>query len=478
MPVSSQYRPRSGFPSLGEGFADEVSAARFPLHRQRFRNQRAAHEVGLGELTHAEWEAHFAAFVPLPESLQRPLALRYHGHQFDVYNPDLGDGRGFLFAQLEDAHGRLMDLGTKGSGTTPWSRGGDGKLTLKGGVREVLATELLEALGVPTSRTFSLFETGEALMRGDEPSPTRSSVLVRLSHSHVRFGTFQRLAYLNDTKRLEALLEYAIAHYYPEVSPGPRRVHDFLAAVTRRAATLTASWMVAGFVHGVLNSDNMNITGESFDYGPYRFLPSYDGSFTAAYFDHQGLYSYGRQPTAVMTNLVRLAGSLKPLAPHLDLGASLAGFEATLHEETTKRVVARLGLRSRHEAGADESLVAAVYEFLEGSKVPYDRFFFDLYGGRQTLTLTGPAKHHYEGTKWAALARLLAQHEPVGTDVPSYFEGERPTTLVIEEIERIWEPIARENDWSLFHEKLEAIRDIPRLARDICVRVGHKSPSQ
>src|SRR5271170_7670008 len=140
-------------------------------------------------------------FEPLPGNLEKPLALRYHGHQFDVYNPALGDGRGFLFAQLQDDAGRLLDLGTKGSGQTPWSRGGDGRLTLKGGVREVLATEMLEALGVYTSKSFSLFETGEKLTRGDEPSPTRSSVLVRLGHSHIRIGTFQRLAALKDRPR-------------------------------------------------------------------------------------------------------------------------------------------------------------------------------------------------------------------------------------------------------------------------------------
>src|SRR5580658_2755265 len=185
MPVSPGYGPAPRITELGEGYYDEVRAAGFPQRILRFRHQRAAATVGLGDLTEAEWEASFALFEPLPDNLERPLALRYHGHQFDVYNPDLGDGRGFLYAQLEDDGGRLMDLGTKGSGQTPWSRGGDGRLTLKGGVREVLATSMLEALGVNTSKSWSLFETGEALVRGDEPSPTRSSVLVRLSHSHL-----------------------------------------------------------------------------------------------------------------------------------------------------------------------------------------------------------------------------------------------------------------------------------------------------
>ena len=163
-------------------------------------------------------DAHFGRFEPLPGNLIRPLALRYHGHQFRVYNPELGDGRGFLFAQLRDcADGRLLDLGTKGSGQTPWSRGGDGRLTLKGGVREVLATEMLEALGVDTSKSFSLIETGEALERGDEPSPTRSSVLVRLATRHIRFGSFQRHAFLGRADRIAALLDHIDRDLHPDV---------------------------------------------------------------------------------------------------------------------------------------------------------------------------------------------------------------------------------------------------------------------
>ena len=206
MPPSPAYRPSTRHAELGEQFYDPVAPAAFPEHILRYRNQAWAARVGLDALTDAEWIKYFGRFEPLPGSFDRPLALRYHGHQFRTYNPDLGDGRGFLFAQLHDSSdGRLLDLATKGSGRTPWSRGGDGRLTLKGGVREVLATEMLEAHGVDTSKTFSLIETGEALARGDEPSPTRSAVLVRLSHSHIRFGTFQRLAYHEDTASLQRL---------------------------------------------------------------------------------------------------------------------------------------------------------------------------------------------------------------------------------------------------------------------------------
>ena len=205
---------------LGDAFYDAVEPARFPAHILRWRNRRWAERVGLGGLPDEDWIAHFGRFEPLPGSLDRPLALRYHGHQFRSYNPQLGDGRGFLFAQLRDpVDGRLLDLATKGSGETPWSRGADGRLTLKGGVREVLATQLLEARGVDTSKSFSLIETGENLYRGDEPSPTRSSVLVRLSHSHIRIGTFQRLAYLNDEAGLRRLIDHSIRYYMPDLWP-------------------------------------------------------------------------------------------------------------------------------------------------------------------------------------------------------------------------------------------------------------------
>ena len=175
MPIDPQaYRPETALLSLGPAFFDSVAAADFPQTTMRYRNDAAAGEIGLASLTDAEWVAHFGRFTPLPGTLPEPLALRYHGHQFRAYNPEIGDGRGFTFAQLRDGTGRLMDLGTKGSGRTPWSRFGDGRLTLKGGVREILATEMLDALNVPTSRSLSLIETGEALERGDEPSPTRA----------------------------------------------------------------------------------------------------------------------------------------------------------------------------------------------------------------------------------------------------------------------------------------------------------------
>ncbi len=287
--------------------------------------------MGLGGLTDEAWIGHFGRFEPLPDNLPKPLALRYHGHQFRSYNPEIGDGRGFLFAQLRDGADRLLDLGTKGSGQTPYSRFGDGRLTLKGGVREVLATALLEAFGVYTSKSFSLIETGEELVRGDEPSPTRSSVLVRLSHSHLRFGTFQRCLASNDQAGIAALVAHGIRTYHPSAARGGDVTEEapaLLAAVVAATGSLVGEWMAAGFVHGVLNTDNMVVTGESFDYGPWRFLPRYEPGFTAAYFDQTGLYAYGRQPGAVAWNLERFAECLTLVAPVAALEEALKTYSA------------------------------------------------------------------------------------------------------------------------------------------------------
>ncbi|MBZ0252534.1 MAG: YdiU family protein, partial [Candidatus Methylomirabilis sp.] len=405
-PVTERYRPEPRFPDLGEGFADPVPPAQFPGARLRFRNRRWAARVGLGALTVDEWLSHFARFEPLPGNLERPLALRYHGHQFQAYNPQLGDGRGFLFAQMRDADdGRLLDLGTKGSGTTPYSRGGDGRLTLKGGVREALATEMLEALGVYTSKSFSLVETGEKLWRQDEPSPTRASVLVRLSHSHVRFGTFQRHAYHKDAERLRALVDYCAAHFYPALRderPEWRPV-ALLREVARRSAELAASWMAAGFVHGVLNTDNMNVTGESFDYGPYRFLPTFDPTFVAAYFDHGGLYAFGRQPRIVLWNLERLGDALTPLAPAADLSGALEDYPGLFEEAFRRRFLARFGVRAR-DLARDGALVSAAYAFLAESQIGYERFFFDWFGGAasEPRAMAGAEKARYAGKRFEA----------------------------------------------------------------------------
>jgi serine/tyrosine/threonine adenylyltransferase len=466
MPHSADYRASTHHQELGPDFYDVVRPAEFPQHILRYRNQRWAERVGLGSLTDEEWIDHLGRFAPLPGSFEQPLALRYHGHQFRTYNPHLGDGRGFLFAQLHDVQdGRLLDLGTKGSGQTPWSRHADGRLTLKGGVREILATEMLEALGVETSKSFSLIETGEELERGDEPSPTRSSVLVRLSHSHIRIGTFQRLLYLDETANLRKLLDYTIRTYMPETwrDDEADRAPAFLEEVCRRVARMGAQWMAAGFVHGVLNTDNINVTGESFDYGPWRFLPVYEPGFTAAYFDETGLYAFGRQPDTLLWNLFRLAECLLPLAQQSSLEQALTIFEPALHREFPSAILRRLGLQSRGFE-QDGALAKALWTFLHESKAPFEQTFFDWYGGLLSVHRAeqSPSANFYAQPSFQPVRAALGTFDPapqLQLDHP-YFAGPTPCTMLIDEVEALWAPIAAEDDWSSFQAKLAEIRSM------------------
>ena len=445
-PQAAIYTPDPAIMTLADWLGAPVQAADFPQTTIRFRNDRAAAQIGLSGLSDDDWARHFGRFEALPENLTQPLALKYHGHQFRVYNPEIGDGRGFLFAQARGGDGRLMDLGTKGSGTTPFSRLGDGRLTLKGGVREILATEMLEALGVNTSKTLSIIETGEKLMRDDEPSPTRSAVMVRLSHSHIRFGTFQRLLAHEEPEHMEALVQYCLDQF-----PGPPPPDDatgrdepairLMHNVVERMADLAAGYMVAGFVHGVLNTDNMNITGESFDYGPWRWLPTWDPGFTAAYFDHGGLYAFGRQPEAVHWNCGQLAVALRLLADSEPLIAALERFGPLYMAAIARRWCWRLGVEPRG-LEEDSRMVGVCENAMRESKMQPDAFFFAHRGGRGA---TGD------------LAEALAPYSAAASD-HDYWDEAAPQSMVIDEMEAIWAAIDERDDWQLLNDKIAAIR--------------------
>jgi len=451
-PQAAPYRADPQILSLAEWLGDEVDPARFPMHELRFRNDRWARTVGLDHLGEAQWIAHFGRFDPLPDNLPRPLALRYHGHQFRVYNPEIGDGRGFTFAQLRDGANRLLDLGTKGSGRTPYSRTADGRLTLKGAVREILATEMLEALGVNTSKTFSVIETGEELERGDEPSPTRSAVLVRLSHSHIRIGTFQRLAVLEEDEHMRALVAYCLREFpgAPPPADAPGRDEPpaiLLHQAVERLADLAASYMVAGFVHGVLNTDNMNLTGESFDYGPWRWLPKWEPSFTAAYFDHSGLYAFGRQPEAIRWNLGQLAMALRRVCEAEPLVAAFNRFGECYADSLTKRFCWRLGVESRGME-ADSALIAAAEKVMRTRGWAPSSFFQLMRGGLQ----------YRQGDEDSELEGAFAGYVPSGDNDHEYWDEDRGEDMLIDEVEAIWAAIAERDDWRPLHAKVAAVR--------------------
>lgn len=446
---------------LGPEFYDSVRAAEFPRLQLRYFNPELCQQLGWSP---EELRRYAGLFEPVPGSLDGPLAMRYHGHQFQHYNPELGDGRGFSFAQFE-GDGKLWELGTKGSGQTPYSRRGDGRLTLKGAVRESLATEMLQSLGVNTSRTLVFFETGEQLTRGDEPSPTRSAVLTRFSHSHIRFGSFQRLAYLQQIENLKKLFDYSVQNLVPlPHRPGLTSsglVASFLSEVCRRSADLTAQWMITGFVHGVLNTDNMNITGESFDYGPYRFLPTYDPDFTAAYFDESGLYSYGRQPQAVLWNVYQLGQALKLLDANLDLGELSPLFEAEFHDSVRRHFLKRLNLKSRG-AATDDDLLLAFFSHLQSSQAGFEQSFFDFFQTGMKTPAQILEKSKNQNPELKTLLQLWPEFavDDASQSQNPYWQKESPVTLLIHDIEKLWQHIDQNDDWNPYQQKLKDIRSL------------------
>lgn len=463
-----RYEP--ALESLGDDYYDPVPAAAFPQHILRFRNNQLLPLLGLDPqaVTDADFITAFGQF----QGRSPLLALRYHGYQFGDYNPRLGDGRGFLYGQVRGTDSELYDLGTKGSGTTHYSRGGDGYLTLKGGVREVLAAEALHHLGVLTSRCLSCVETGESLWRGDEPSPTRASVMVRLSRSHIRFGTFERLHYFQRKDLIGKLLDHVIAQYYPHLQQHSDPYARFYAELVQRVAALAAQWMSVGFCHGVLNTDNMSITGESFDYGPYAFIQTYDPRFTPAYFDYYGRYSYGNQPAICRLNLEMLQSPLSAVMSGADMEAGLVQFENHYHQVYQQRMLNKLGFDHLSIPAAGE-LLDQTLSWLTSSQVDYHRFFLELtqqFSGtwRQDSsqifsqsdwlnTHQGPLLDGWRQLYHRSLSQLP---ESQMAAVAERLRQTNPQSVLLRpEIEAAWEPIVAADDWLPFANLLQRVQN-------------------
>ncbi|MFN5856993.1 MAG: protein adenylyltransferase SelO [Pseudanabaenaceae cyanobacterium] len=455
--------------SLGDDYYDVVAAAEFPQKILRWRNDAVLTQIGLepSQVTDDDFIAAFGEF----QSVRPLLALRYHGYQFGEYNPQLGDGRGFLYGQVRGIDQELYDFGTKGSGRTPYSRQADGFLTLKGGVREVLAAEALHRMGVRTSRCLSVIETGLKLWRGDEPSPTRSSVMVRFSRSHIRFGTFERLHWFGRDDLIRKLLDHVISIYYPHLWQTPDQDAQFYRELVQRVATLTAQWMAAGFCHAVLNTDNMSITGESFDYGPYAFMPYYNPQFTAAYFDYGGRYCYGNQPGACYWNLSMLQAPLKLVMAQTDLNDGLEEFKGTYQRQYCELMVRRLGFDNLTEPEIEELLDPTFAMFSEVPEIGYNQFFVALREGfsanwREDLaqiaayfinhlapTITPEQKTLLE--QWATVyQRFLLRHSMDDQElIKTRLTRHNPQTILLRPvIETVWEAIAQDDNWEPFNQ--------------------------
>ena len=273
-------------------------------------NSALAEELGLPLVAlQGEYGAQVFSGQQIP-SCAEPVAQAYAGHQFGGYSPQLGDGRALLLGEVMDVHGQRRDIAFKGSGRTPFSRRGDGKAALGPVLREYLLGEAMHALGIPTTRALAAVTTGETIQR-DRPLP--GAVLTRVAASHLRVGTFEYFANGDDEDALKQLADYAIRRHDPALQDAANPYLAFLDHVSQRQASLIAQWMHAGFIHGVMNTDNMTISGETIDYGPCAFMDAYDPATVFSSIDERGRYAYGNQPAIAQWNLARLAEALLPL---------------------------------------------------------------------------------------------------------------------------------------------------------------------
>jgi serine/tyrosine/threonine adenylyltransferase len=307
-----------------------------------------------------------------------PVAQAYAGHQFGGYSPRLGDGRALLLGEVLDVHGRRRDLHLKGSGRTPFARGGDGKAAVGPMLREYVIGEAMHALGIPTTRALAVVATGEQVVR---ETMLPGAILCRVAASHLRVGTFEYAARI-DPELVRRLADYAIARHHPGAAEADNPYLAFLDAVVTAQASLIAQWMLVGFIHGVMNTDNMTISGETIDYGPCAFMDAYDPATVFSSIDHGGRYAYGNQPTIAQWNLARLAETLLPL---VDEGVGTAVATATAVLESfperfqaawNRGMRAKLGLGD--EQAGDDALIDDLLALLQSERFDFTSFFREL----------------------------------------------------------------------------------------------------
>jgi serine/tyrosine/threonine adenylyltransferase len=341
-----------------------------------FLNHGLAEELQLGL---AGWDDALLAAMfsgnALPEGAQ-PIAQAYSGHQFGQFNPQLGDGRALLIGEVIDRLGRRRDIALKGSGRTPFSRRGDGKAAVGPMLREVLIGEAMHALGIPTTRALAVVSTGEPVFR-ERTLP--GAILTRVAASHLRVGTFQYFAAHGGPEQVRQLADYAIGRHFPELAGADARYLGFLRAVAERQATLIARWMHVGFIHGVMNTDNMGIPGESIDFGPCAFMEAYDPRAVFSSIDEMGRYAYSAQARIAGWNLARLAETLLPLiaddegrAIELATGV-IDSFMGRYQHHWLVGLRAKLGLRGQVEHGdsVDTALGESWLDLLHAQQVDF-----------------------------------------------------------------------------------------------------------
>lgn len=373
----------NSYARLPERFFARVAPTPVAAPRLIRLNAGLAEELGLRETDSALLAQIFAGnLVP---AAAEPIALAYAGHQFGGFTPQLGDGRAVLLGEVVDRDGRRRDIQLKGSGPTPFSRRGDGRAALGPVLREYVVSEAMHALGIPTARTLAAVTTGEGVWR-ETPQP--GGVVVRVAASHMRIGTFQYFAARQDREALELLTRHALARHYPEVATAERPALALLEGVIARQAALVARWMQVGFIHGVMNTDNMTISGETIDYGPCAFLDEYDPAKVFSSIDQHGRYAYANQPNIALWNLTRLAEALLPLMDANEEQAvklaeeALGRFRPLFADAWLAGMRRKFGLKTIQDGDAD--LISRFLDLLHGAGADFTLAFRHLCDAEHT----------------------------------------------------------------------------------------------
>lgn len=320
------------------------------------------------EAQKTEFCAFFGGQKILPGS--EPLAMKYTGHQFGIYNPELGDGRGMLLGQVRNSKGETWDLHLKGAGQTPYSRFGDGRAVLRSSIREYLGSEAMHHLGIPSTRALCIIGSDEPVQR---EKTEHGAMLLRVADTHIRFGHFEWLHHSSQPELLQTLADHVIASHYPECRDDTQPYARFFDEVVTRTARLMAQWQLVGFAHGVMNTDNFSITGATFDYGPFGFLDAYEPGYICNHSDHNGRYAWNQQPSVGLWNLNALAHGLSGLIEHDALVASLQSYERTLLAHYGAGLRAKLGLQE--ERPEDRDLGISFLDLLMKNGADYTRSF-------------------------------------------------------------------------------------------------------
>ena len=299
-----------------------------------------------------------------------PIAMKYAGHQFGAYNPDLGDGRGLLLSQVVAKSGETFDLHLKGAGKTPYSRMGDGRAVIRSTVREYLCSEAMAGLNIPTTRALAMMISDTPVYREKQE---KGALLLRVSESHIRFGHFEYLFYTNQLSEQKLLADKVIEWHFPECLNEEKPYAAMFNQIVDRTAEMIALWQANGFAHGVMNTDNMSIIGQTFDYGPFAFMDEYNSRLICNHSDYQGRYAFNQQPRIGMWNLSALAHALSPLIERADLEGALEMYEPQMNGYFSQLMRRKLGLLSKQEG--DSRLFESMFELMSQNRVDYPRFF-------------------------------------------------------------------------------------------------------